>query len=89
MAKSKYKNVEVKIQFARSKDDYDNGCFQPSNGGKFNIIRAIQMAEMSNGAMLEIYSKRGLLLGNFGVSSKKEDNAWLIPALEKKGIEVK
>lgn len=89
MAKPKYKNVEVKLQFARSKEDFDNSCFQPSNGGKFSILKAIQLAEMSNGAILEIYSSRGLLLGNFGVSYKKEDNAWFLPELEKKGIEVK
>lgn len=87
--KVKYKDVEVKIQFARNKEDYENSVFQPSNGGKFTVNRAIQMAEMSNGAILEVYSKKGLFLTNLGVSYDKSKNEWIRPFLVKKGIEIK
>lgn len=89
MAKTKYKNVEVKIQFARNKEDFENGVFQPSNGGKFTVLKAIQLAEMSNGACLEVYSSRGLLLIQLDVSHDKSKNTEIIPLLNKKGIEVK
>lgn len=87
--KAKYKNVTAKIQKSRNKEDFDNGNYQPSEGGIYTSLKkAIQILENSNGGILEVYSARSLFLGNFGVSYKKEDNSWLVSTLNKKGIEV-
>lgn len=86
---AKYKNVTAKIQFAESREDFDNMCFKPSDGGKYPVKKAIDLAQSKCGGVVELYSARNLFLGNLSVSYDRESNKWITAYLNKKGIELK
>ena len=67
------KNVMVTIEKASCKDDFDNMCFRPADGGQYTVKDALFLLENGNGgAMVEIGSGAGKI-----VSYNKEDNKWI------------
>ena len=61
------------IQTCQDTDDYDNVCFQPSNGGQYTAKDAIRILENGNGGTIRgVDSHRG-----FMVSYTKKENDWL------------
>lgn len=79
VVKEKVKQSMYKIEKARDKEDFDNGNYQPSDGGLYTAKDALFMLETSNGGVM-VEEKTGK---GYGVSYNKEDNKWL---REKLGI---
>jgi hypothetical protein len=61
------------IDKARCKDDYDNMCLQPSDGGKYSAADAIRILENGNGgSMQHVKTGKGYM-----VNYDKSKNDWL------------
>lgn len=61
------------IDKARSRDDYDNMCFQPSDGGKYDAKTALSILENSAGGSMQ-HAKTG---AGYMVSYNRNENDWL------------
>ena len=70
----KNKNMnKYTIDKARNKEDYDNMCLQPSNGGQYDADIALRILEnTSGGSMQNVKTKAG-----FMVSYNRSENDWL------------
>lgn len=64
---------QYKIDRARSRDDYDNMCFQPSDGGKYDAKTALSILENGAGGSMQ-NAKTG---AGFMVSYNRNENDWL------------
>lgn len=62
------------VQTARSIEDAQNMCYQPSNGDMFTAEQGLITLERGNGGLL-IGTTKGI--GTFGVSHIKANNQWL------------
>ena len=61
------------IDKARSRDDYDNMCLQPSDGGQYDAATAIRILENGcGGSMQNVKTGAG-----FMVNYDKSKNDWL------------
>lgn len=61
------------IDKARSRDDYDNMCLQPSDGGQYDAATALRILENSCGGSMQ-NAKTG---AGFMVSYNQTENDWL------------
>lgn len=61
------------IDKARSRDDYDNMCFQPSDGGQYDAKTAITILENGNGGSICDVKTGGSFMVNYNIS----ENSWL------------
>ena len=70
MAGAKYCTIDK----SRSKEDYDNGNYEPSDGGKYLIKDAVRILQNGSGGTFRETSgrKRG-----FMVSYNSSENDWL------------
>lgn len=64
--------MNYKISKARSKEEYDNMNFIPSDGGLYSAEQAIQILENGNGGSVSDERGRGYL-----VSYNAGENAWV------------
>lgn len=64
--------MKYTIQKAKSKEDYDNGNFYPSDGGKYDAYEALRTLEIAHGGVMQ--DSKG---AQFGVSYNKSENEWL------------
>ena len=61
------------IDKAKSRDDFDNFCFQPSDGGQYSADIALSLLEnTSGGSMQNVKTGAG-----FMVSYNRSENDWL------------
>ncbi len=61
------------IEKCKSKEDFDNNCFQPSDGGQYSAKKALSILENSHGGIMIPTNKKG----GYIVSYNKEDNDWI------------
>lgn len=61
------------IEKCESKEDFDNNCFQPSDGGQYDAKRALSILENSNGGVMIPANKKGGYIVNYN----REDNDWI------------
>lgn len=65
--------MKYTIEKCRSKEDFDNINFQPSDGGQYEAKMALEILENSNGgSMMSINKKKSFL-----VNYDKKQNDWL------------
>lgn len=64
--------MNYQIEKCKSKDDYDNGCYQPSDGGQYSKEDALRILENGNGGSMKDSNNN-----SFSVGYKKSDNDWL------------
>lgn len=68
------------IDKARSRDDFDNFCFQPSDGGQYDPINAIHILQNGcGGSMQNVKTGKGYI-----VNYDKSKNDWLVKELKLK-----
>ena len=75
------KNIMEKfnISKAKSKEDYDNGCLQPTDGGQYDVEDAIKILENGNGGVIsgvESYH-------NYMVDYDAAKNDWIMKSITK------
>ena len=64
---------QYKIDKARSREDYDNMCLQPSDGGQYDAATALRILENgSGGSMQNVKTGAGLM-----VSYNKSSIDWI------------
>lgn len=64
---------QYKIDKARSRDDYDNMCLQPSDGGQYDAATAIKILENgAGGSMQNVKTGYGYM-----VNYDKSANDWI------------
>lgn len=60
------------IEKCRDKDDFDNGCYLPSDGGLYTKEKAIKILENTNGGI--IIASNG---SSYMVNYDRTENTWL------------
>lgn len=66
--------AKVTIDKAECREDYDNMCLQPSDGGQYNPSDALRILENGNGGSMREVSGKGR---GFMVSYDKSQNDWI------------
>lgn len=65
------------IQKADYRGAFDNGNYNPSDGGMYPANQAIATLENGNGGVMSEVDENGKILRNFLVNYDKKQNDWL------------
>lgn len=53
--------MKYTIEKCKSKEDFDNNCFQPSDGGQYDAKRALSILKNSNGGVMIPTNKKEVI----------------------------
>lgn len=71
--------MQYEIDKASSVENFENGCLNPSDGGKYDAQTALNLLESRYGGVMRDNKGR-----QFGVSSDKSSNQWIRDTLKLK-----